>query len=174
MDFWKTPLRSDKWNHLLRHIAHLKEPEYTTITTEGQIQLTLCSFTIAWLGAKGPKLQVPRHISWKQLIQLPRDAHVLQVELRQQDHLGARKALHQAACHYGLSWNGPLRSPASQGNDRRIRFQVYAPKASHSALGAHMLCAMLKKVEGLRRTNIATEDISNDQTAKVGEMHSIG
>ena len=32
-DLWKSPLLSDKWTHLIRHVAHLREPEYTTTST---------------------------------------------------------------------------------------------------------------------------------------------
>ena len=44
MDYWKTPLRQDKWTHIVQHITHLKEPEFLTISSEGQIQQTLRSY----------------------------------------------------------------------------------------------------------------------------------
>ena len=52
MDYWKSPLRQDKWSHLTLNITHLKEPEYLTISTEGQIQQVLRSYTVALLGGR--------------------------------------------------------------------------------------------------------------------------
>ena len=50
MDYWKSPLRQDKWTHIVQHITHLKEPEFLTISSEGQIQQTLRSYTVVLLG----------------------------------------------------------------------------------------------------------------------------
>ena len=75
------------------------------------------------------------------------------------EHLDARRALYEAALHYDFTWDGPFRSVASQGQRKRIRFQVYAPKTKHSRLGAHIMCSMLKKADGLTHANIGTEDL---------------
>ena len=91
----------------------------------------------------------------------------------QSEHMAARRALYRAEESLGLTWEGPFRSPASRGTDRRIRFHVYAPKAAYSALGAHMLCALLKKTDGLQNTNIGTEELSNDDTAKIIDTPTI-
>ena len=37
-DLWKTPVLQDKWSHLTRQVVHLREPEFVTPTTGGQIQ----------------------------------------------------------------------------------------------------------------------------------------
>ena len=96
------------------------------------------------------------------------------MEIQQREHLAARRALYQAAALYDFTWDGPFRSVASQGQRRRIRFQIYAPKAKHSRLGAHILCSLLKKADGLTHANIGTEELGNDLTAKIVEIQPGG
>ena len=171
-DFWKSPLQSSRWAHLVIHTTHLKEPEFTTITTDGQVQRTLRGFTIVRLGKHRGHRQELDQMEWKRLIQLPKEAHTLQVEIQQSEHLATRRAVYHAAAQYEFTWDGPFHSVASQGHRRRIRFQIYAPKTKHSRLGAYILCSLLKKAEGLTQANIGMEELGNDLTAKIAEIHN--
>ena len=67
----------------------------------------------------------------------------------------------------GINVGWPFRSQGSQGREKRLRFQGYAPKSNYSSLGAHLLCSQLKRRNGLRTTNIGTEELANDISAKV-------
>ena len=169
MDYWKSPLRQDKWRHLVQEITHLREPEYLTITTEGQIQQALRSFTLVRVGSKQPGRQPLQQITWKKIIHGPEDAHVIQVEIPQTGHMAARRALHAASATYNFTWDGPWRSPASRGKHRRLLFAAYLPRAIHSELGAYILCGRLKKFGDLAQANIAPEELSNNRTARIAD-----
>ena len=119
------------------------------------------------LGGRGQGTFCCSTASWKHTILVPYETHSIQVELRHDEHLTVRRALHQASTLWGLTWDGPFRSQGSQGHEKRLRFQVFAPKNYYSSLGAHILCAQLKKREGLKTTNIGTEELANDIAARV-------
>ena len=157
MDYWKSPLRHDKWNHIVLQITHLKEPEFHTISSEGQIQQALRSSTVVLLGggAKGPV--APSLTSWKRTIQGPEDAHVIQIEIPQRRHMAVRRSLYRLADRNAFQWDGPSRSPASKGNSKRLIFRVYAPWREYTELGVYLLIGRLRKAAGLEQANIGPE-----------------
>ena len=172
-DLWKTPVFQEKWSHLIRQVVHLREPEFVTVTTGGQIQRSLRSITLVRLGGPACGTWSSNVVSWKQTLSVQHDAHVLQVEFDHEEHLTVRQDLHLASLVHGFEWNGPFRSHGTTEQTRRLRYQVYAPRQSFSTLGAHLLCRDLKLRTALRTTNIGTEALINDLAAKIITMSHI-
>ena len=169
MDYWKSPLRQDKWNHMVQQITHLKEPEFLTISSEGQLQQALRSYTVVLLGSgiRGPG--APTLTSWKRTIQGPEDAHVIQIEIPQRRHMAVRRSLYKLADRNAFQWDGPSRSPASKGNSKRLIFRVYAPWHDYTELGVYLLIGRLRKAEGLEHANIGPESLGASPGAKIME-----
>ena len=167
MDFWNTPLKPEKWRGIIQQTVHLREPEYLITSTDGQLQQTLRSFSIVMIGAQGDGTHLPRQVSWKTIIKIPGGKVAVQVELPQKDHMKARRALHQASQVQDIEWEGPFRSPASQGKHKRIKLWVYAPADECSPMATYILCGWLRKMDGLQHANIGMEELGNDPTAKI-------
>ena len=125
MDYWKSPLRQNKWNHLTLNVTHLKEPEYLTISTEGQIQQVLRSYTVVLIGGGARINPEVTLTTWKRTIRGPEDTYVIQVEIPAGKHIAARRVLHRLEEGNSFQWDGPARSPASRGQGKRLLFYIY-------------------------------------------------
>ena len=172
MDFWKSPLRQDKWSHLALKVAHLKGPEYLTISTEGQIQQVLRSYTIVLVGGgvgAAPEITLT---PWKRAIQGPEDTHVIQLEIPAGKHMLVRRTLHKLSEGNAYQWDGPARSPASRGQGKRLLFYIYAPRRLYTELGLHLLIGRLRKEQDLAGANIGPDSLGEMEGAKIIEMQS--
>ena len=172
MDYWKSPLRQNRWSHLTLKVTHLKEPEYLTISTEGQIQQTLRGYTVALIGGGDRTSQESTITSWKRTIRGPEDSYTLQVEIQAGRHMAARRALHRLQDANAFQWDGPARSPASRGQGQRLLFYIYAPRRLYTELSMHLLVGRLRKEEGLSGANVGPDILGEAEGAKIIEMQS--
>ena len=70
-----------------------------------------------------------------------------------------------------MEWLIP--QPSVAGTKETTPLPSARTQSSFSSSGAHILCSHLKKMDGLKDTNIGTEELANDITAKVVTLTSI-
>ena len=172
-DVWKSPLLQDKWKHIIVDAIHLAEPALMTVTVQGGVATMVRGLSLFRISADASATPKVGAVSWRPKILSDCTDQVILVEVEAAHQVEVRKGLRSLEALANVSWEGPVRSPGSQGDQRRLVFRINASKQEISELGLHMLIQRMKQLDYFKDATIGAESLINDRGAMILEVSSM-